>query len=93
MKAKILGRVITRSERTARFLNRHFEMLAWMFFVVFLAALVMFVRGLFLFYTTGSCNGANSTGFAFLIPPVRIPEPPAPQVVPARCPPTLPEPS
>jgi len=68
MKAKILGRVITRSERTARFLNRHFEMLAWMFFVVFLAALVMFVRGLFLFYTTGSCNGANSTGFCVFDP-------------------------
>lgn len=68
MKAKILGRVITRSERTARFLSRHFEMLAWMFFVVFLAALVMFVRGLFLFYTTGSCNGANSTGFCVFDP-------------------------
>lgn len=68
MKAKILGKVITRSEKSARFLNKNFELLAWIFFVIFLAASVMFVRGFVLFYTTGSCNGANSTGFCVFDP-------------------------
>jgi protein-disulfide isomerase len=68
MKAKILGVVITRSEGAARFLNRNFERLAWIFFVIFLDSLIMFVRGLFLFYTTGSCNGTNSTEFCVFDP-------------------------
>jgi protein-disulfide isomerase len=68
MKARILGRVITRSERTAGFLNQHFELLSWIFFVILLAASAMFVRGVVLFYTTGSCNGANSTAFCVFDP-------------------------
>lgn len=68
MKAKILGVVITRSEKFARFLNKYFEVLSWVFFVSLLAASVMFIRGLVLFYTTGSCNGVNSTGFCVFDP-------------------------
>ena len=68
MKAKILGKVINRSERTARFLSKHFELLAWIFFILFLSASVFFVRGFYLFYTTGSCNGVNSTSFCVFDP-------------------------
>jgi protein-disulfide isomerase len=68
MKAKILGVVINRSERFARFLNKYFEALAWIFFVLLLSASIMFVRGLVLFYTTGSCNGVNSTAFCVFDP-------------------------
>lgn len=68
MKAKILGKVINRSERVARFLNKNFELLSWTFFVVLLAASVFMIRGLFLFYTTGSCNGVNDTGFCIFDP-------------------------
>jgi len=68
MKAKILCFVITRSERSARWLNKHFEILALTFFVVMLAASVMFVRGLVLFYTTGNCNGATSEAFCIFDP-------------------------
>lgn len=68
MKAKILGKVVNRSERSARFLSKNFELLAWIFFVVLLAASIMFIRGFFLFYTTGSCNGVNSTGFCVFDP-------------------------
>jgi hypothetical protein len=68
MKAKILGKVITRSEKSARWLNKHFELLAWIFFVIMLAATVMFVRGFVLFYTTGNCNGATSTAFCVFDP-------------------------
>jgi protein-disulfide isomerase len=68
MKAKILGVVITRSEKAAAFLNKYFEAIAWVFFILFLASAIMFFRGLFLFYTTGSCNGVNSTAFCVFDP-------------------------
>lgn len=68
MKAKILGVVITRSEGAARFINRFFEPLSWAFFIAMLLSLVFFVRGLYLFYTTGSCNGENSTAFCVFDP-------------------------
>ena len=57
MKAKILGVVITRSEGAARFLNKYFEAIAWVFIVLMLAATFMFGRGLYYFYTWGNCNG------------------------------------
>lgn len=68
MKAKILGKVIMRSEKLASFINKRFEVLAWIFFVVFLSAGIMAIRGLFLFYTTGSCNGLNKTAFCVFDP-------------------------
>lgn len=68
MKAKILGFVITRSEGSARFLNRFFEPLAWGFFILTIAAMVFFARGIYLFYVTGSCNGLNSSAFCVFDP-------------------------
>jgi len=68
MKAKILGVVITRSEGAAIFLNRNFELLSWTFFVLLLASSIWTIRGVVLFYTTGSCNGANSSAFCVFDP-------------------------
>lgn len=68
MKAKILGKVINRSERTARFLSKHFELLAWVFFLLMLSASVFAIRGVYLFYTTGNCNGVNNSGFCIFDP-------------------------
>lgn len=68
MKARILGKVINRSEGAAKFLSKFFEPLSWAFFVILLAASIFMVRGLFLFYTTGSCNGVNSEQFCIFDP-------------------------
>jgi protein-disulfide isomerase len=68
MKAKILGVVITRSGGTARFLNKNFELLAWVFFVLTLVSAAWTVRGFYLFYTTGSCNGLNQAAFCVFDP-------------------------
>jgi protein-disulfide isomerase len=68
MKAKILGVVITRSEKAASFLNKHFELLSWTFFILLLASSIWSVRGLYLFYTTGSCSGVNSSEFCVFDP-------------------------
>ena len=68
MKAKILGFVITRSEGGARFLNKYFEVIAWIFFVLLTVSSVMAVRGVYLYYTTGNCNGVNNSGFCVFDP-------------------------
>lgn len=68
MKSMILGRVISRSEGAAMFLNRNFEILAWVFFLLLAGSGFMGARGIYLFYTTGSCNGMNSTGFCVFDP-------------------------
>jgi protein-disulfide isomerase len=68
MKAKLLGIVIVRSERGAAWLNRFFEPLSWVFFILMLGASFMSLRGVYLFYTTGSCNGVNSSAFCVFDP-------------------------
>jgi hypothetical protein len=68
IKAKILGSVIMRSEGAARFLNRNFEILSWVFFILLTASSIMAVRGVYLFYVTGSCNGLNDSGFCVFDP-------------------------
>ncbi len=68
MKAKILGKVIMRSESLARFISKNFEALAWFFFILMMAASIFFVRGLYLFYVTGSCNGLNQKAFCAFDP-------------------------
>ena len=68
MKARLLGVVITRSEKAAIFLNRNFELLSWVFFITLIASSVWSVRGLYEFYTTGSCNGLNSSAFCVFDP-------------------------
>jgi hypothetical protein len=68
MRARILGTVITRSEKAARFLNEYFEVLAWIFYILLLTSGIFTIRGLYLFYTTGSCNGLNSTALCVFDP-------------------------
>jgi thiol-disulfide isomerase/thioredoxin len=68
MKAKILGVVITRSETAAMVLNKNFEVFSWVFFVMMLGSSIWTVRGFYLFYTTGSCNGLNSSAFCVFDP-------------------------
>ena len=68
MKAKLLGVVIVRSERAAMWLNKNFELLAWFFLILTLGSAFYSVRGVYLFYTTGSCNGVNDTGFCVFDP-------------------------
>ncbi len=68
MKAKILGSVITRSETAARVLNKNFELLSWVFFLLMLGSALWAVRGSYLFYVTGSCSGLNQPGFCIFDP-------------------------
>ena len=67
-KAKILGVVIIRSEGAARFLNRYFEALSWTFFILMVVSTIWTVRGFYLFYVTGNCNGLNDAVFCVFDP-------------------------
>jgi hypothetical protein len=68
MKARILGRVITRSEAAARLLNKNFELLSWVFFILMLGSSVWVVSGSYVYYVTGSCSGLNRTAFCIFDP-------------------------
>ena len=68
IKSKILGSVITRSEGAARVINKNFELISWIFFLTFLASGIFTLRGVYLFYVTGSCNGLNATAFCVFDP-------------------------
>jgi Thioredoxin len=68
MKSKIVGGLITRSAPLAKFINKYFEVLSWIFVVLFIASLFFSIRGGYLFYTTGSCNGLNESGFCVFDP-------------------------
>jgi len=68
IKAKILGSVINRSETAARIINKSFEPLSWVFFILLLGSSIWSVRGLYLFYVDGSCNGLNQTAFCVFDP-------------------------
>lgn len=68
MKAKLSGQLLNRSVRAARFFNHHFELLAWIFFILTIGSIFWTGKGLFNFYMYGSCNGLNKSGFCALDP-------------------------
>ena len=85
MKARIVGGLLTRSEPMAKFINKYFEVISWIFVVLLIASLVFGLRGLYLFYVTGSCNGLNNSGFCVFDPKG---ENNAISTLPANCNPT-----
>jgi protein-disulfide isomerase len=68
MKAQLIGKMMTKSIRVARFLNRNFELLSWILFILTVASLFWTGKGLYNFYMYGSCNGLNKSGFCALDP-------------------------
>ena len=68
IKAKILGSVITRSESAARVLNKNFEPISWVFFLLMFGSSVLAGRGIYFFYVTGSCSGINQSAFCLFDP-------------------------
>ena len=68
MQAKLVGKLLTKSVAAARFLNKHFELLAWLLFITTVASIFWTGKGLFNFYMYGSCNGLNKSGFCALDP-------------------------
>jgi protein-disulfide isomerase len=68
MKAKLVGGVLTRSETAAGFINKNFEIIAWVFVVLLAVSSFFAIRGIYNFYVYGSCNGLNQSGFCAFDP-------------------------
>jgi len=68
IKGRILAKLLNRSTLAARLFNRHFELLAWVFFILMIGSSFWVVKGGYNFYVYGSCNGLNKDGFCLFDP-------------------------
>lgn len=68
IKGKILSSLINRSTFLARTVNKHYEILSWIFFILMVGSTFWVLRGGYNFYVYGSCNGLNASGFCAFDP-------------------------
>ncbi|HPS21198.1 MAG TPA: DsbA family protein [Candidatus Paceibacterota bacterium] len=68
IKDKILSKLINRSVLLTKIVNKHYELLSWIFFILMAGSMVWVLRGGYNFYVYGSCNGLNSSGFCAFDP-------------------------
>lgn len=68
IKGKILSKIITRSTFLAKMVNKHYEILSWIFFILMVGSTIWVFRGGYNFYVYGSCNGLNQAGFCAFDP-------------------------
>lgn len=68
IKNKILAKLLNRSALVARLFNKHFELLAWIFFILMIVSTFYVIKGGYNFYLYGSCNGLNQSGFCAFDP-------------------------
>lgn len=68
IKGKILSKLIARSTFLAKAVNRHYEILSWIFFILMVGSTIWVLQGGYNFYVYGSCNGLNESGFCAFDP-------------------------
>lgn len=68
VKGRLLGLLLRKSPASAKLLNNHFELLAWIFFIISIVSAGWVGRGVYNFYYYGSCNGLNQSGFCAFDP-------------------------
>lgn len=68
IKGKILSKIINRSTLLAKIVNKHYEILSWVFFALMVGSSVWVLNGVYNFYVYGSCNGLNQSGFCAFDP-------------------------
>ena len=68
IKAGFTAKFATHAPWLARFINKRFELLAWVFMIITLGSLFWAGHGVYNFYLYGSCNGLNDTGLCLLDP-------------------------
>jgi len=68
IKSKILSKLINRSLFMTRMVNKHYEILSWIFFILMVGSTIWVLRGGYNFYVYGSCNGLNESGFCAFDP-------------------------
>src|SRR3989344_749356 len=68
IKGKILSKLVVRSSFLAKMVNKHYEILSWVFFILMVGSTVYVFNGVYNFYVFGSCNGLNESGFCAFDP-------------------------
>ena len=68
MQGQMVGALMRRSVRLARFVNKNFEVLAWIFFILTVWSIWVSIEGVYNFYRYGSCEGLNTSSFCVLDP-------------------------
>lgn len=68
IKGKILSKIVNRSVFLAKMVNKHYEILSWIFFILMVGSTFWVLRGGYNFYVYGSCNGLNASGFCAFDP-------------------------
>jgi hypothetical protein len=68
IKGKILSKLISRSTFLAKMVNKNYEILSWVFFILMIGSTFWVLRGGYNFYVYGSCNGLNQSGFCAFDP-------------------------
>lgn len=62
IKAGIVGKLLDKSPGAARFVNKHFELLSWIFTIITLVSLAYLLLGLYNFFVYGSCDPSDPAG-------------------------------
>lgn len=68
VQGQMIGFLMRRSVTLARLVRKHFEALAWIFFILTVWSVWVSIDGLYNFYRYGSCDGLNESGFCVLDP-------------------------
>lgn len=68
IKGKIIGKLLTKSVVVAKFFNKHFEIISWVFVILTIGSTFFVIKGGYNFYLYGSCNGLNKSGFCVFDP-------------------------
>ncbi len=59
IKMKVVSSVFDRSPPAAQFVNKHFELLSWIFVILSFVSLVLVIQGVYNFYLYGTCDPAH----------------------------------
>jgi thiol-disulfide isomerase/thioredoxin len=68
LKAQITGKLMRRYPRLGKRLYKHFELVTWVFLILFFVSIFYSGQGLYFFAKYGNCNGPNSDAFCIFDP-------------------------
>jgi len=66
IKAELVSKLLKYSPPGARFLNKHFTFISWIFVILTIASFAYTAFGVYNFYYYGNCDGPQSTGVCIL---------------------------
>jgi hypothetical protein len=68
LKSQITGKLMRKDPKLARFTFKNFEIISWMFTILFFVSLIYTSIGGYNYYLYGNCNGPNEEGFCIFDP-------------------------